>query len=270
MILKRIARFVLVAGMILCSPWLITGCLDNTDHPMFREADCSAARLTELVDNELASMDEAEVDTAYDEHLLSDPWTGERANCVSTDPDPIWYESPWIKTRELCVNYSCGVSPVTWDKTNFRTGFGVLKNGVITFDTLQVESLSETSEGWEFIIACGENDGTTSLYIPLRVYGDVDTGCLGGINLAVAGYVQLDKFSISVEVVDGVVDVTAADVNDLYVHVDLFGWGALDDLISDMVSWIIAWMENDIEEFFGTMAKESVEAAYGEFAAECP
>lgn len=266
MILKRIARFVLVAGMILCSPWLITGCLDNTDHPMFRESDCSAARLSELVDNELASMDEAEVDMACDEHLLSDPWTGERANCESTTPDPIWYEDCWIMTRELCRQIDC----TFWFETNFRSGFGVRKNGAITLDTLRVESLSETPSGWELMIVCGDDDGATSLYMPLRVYGDVDTGCLGGINIAVAGYVQLDKFSISVEVVDGVVDVTAADVNDLYVHVDLFDNEFLDGLLSDMVSWIASWMENDIEEFFGTMAKESVEAAYGEFAADCP
>jgi hypothetical protein len=266
MIWKRITRYVLFACIILCGPWLIAGCLDNTDHPMDREVDCSTARLSELVDEALASVDVVDMDTAYDEHLLSDPWAGERAYCESTAPDATWREGPWIKTRELCVNYTC----LTWNETNFDTGFGVLKDGTMTLDTLRVESVSETSNGWELIIACGEDDGAESLYMPLRVYGDVDTGCLGGINAAVAGYIQIDSFWIFVEVVDGVVDITAVDVNDLYVHVDLFGIGILDDLISDMVSSIAGWMESDIGEFFGPIAKERVEAAYDEFVAECP
>ena len=39
---------------------------------------------------------------------------------------------------------------------------------------------------------------------------------------------------------------------------------------SDRISWLAGWVESDIEEFFGLMAKESVEAAYDEFVAECP
>jgi hypothetical protein len=266
MIWKRIMRHVLVAGMIICGPWLIAGCLDNTDHPIDSEVDCSAAKLSELVDKGLASVDEVDVDKAYDTHLLSDPWTGERATCESTAPDLIWQEGPWIKTREPCVNHSC----TFFDETNFGTGFGTLKDGMMTFETLRVESVSETSEGWDVIIVCGEDDGSESLFIPLRVYGDVDLKCIDEINVAMPGYVQIDYFWIFVEVVDGVVDVTAVGVNDLYIHVDPFDVEILDGLLSDYISWLASWMEGDIEEFFGPMAKERVEAAYDEFVAECP
>jgi hypothetical protein len=273
MIRKRITRYVLVACVILCGPWLIAGCGDSTERPNDQEDQeeyCSVARLSGLIDEALA-LASVDVDTAYDEHLLRDPWTGERANCVSTAPDLIWREEPWIQTRELCVHRDCGVPPVTWNTTNFRTGFGTLKDGMMTFETLRVESVTQTSDGWAVIIGCGEDDGSDSLFIPLRAYGDRDVGCVGdGINVAVPGYVQIDYFVILVEVVDGVVDVTAADVNDLEIHVDPFGDPVLSGLTSDYVSGLAAWMEADIENFFGLMAKERVEAAYEEFVADCP
>ena len=272
MIRKRITRYVLVACMILCGPWLVAGCFDNTEnteHPEDLEVDCSTARLSGLIDEALA-LASVDADTAYDEHLLSDPWTGERADCESAAPDETWREGPWIKTRELCVDYSCPPFAPIYDETNFGTGFGVLKDGTMTFDTLRVQSVSETSNGWDLIITCGENDNSESLFIPLRVYADVDYACLDEINVAMDGYVRIDSFSILIGVVDGVVDVTAVSIDDLYVYVELSGVQAVDDLSSYRVSWLADWMESDIEEFFGLMAKERVEAAYDEFVAECP
>jgi hypothetical protein len=266
MIQKRIMRYVLVASVILFGTWLVIGCADNTGSPMNQEADCDTAMLYGLIDEELASVDMEDVDTSYDEHLLSDPWTGARAECDSTAPDTTWREGPWIIKRELCRQIDCIFS----DVTNFRTGYGVLKNGTMTLEPLQIQDVSETSQGWDVYVACGENDGSTSLYIPLRVYFDMDNGCLGDINEAVSGYIQVDSLSILIRIMDGVVSVGFVDINDLYVHSELFGTPTANDLLSDIISSVAGWMEGDSEEFFGLMVKERVEAAYDEFVAECP
>lgn len=278
MIRKRITKYGLAAFLILCVLWLFAGCADNTESQHHEDQndqndqddqddDCSAARLSGLIDEALA-LATVDVDTAYDEHLLSDPWTGERADCESPAPDPIWREGPWIKTREPCVHHSC----VLFDETNFSSGFGALKDGTMTLETIRLQSVSETPDGWDVIITCGWNgdDNSTSLFIPLRVYSDLDTGCLDGIKVAVPGYIEIDYFSIWIVVVDGIVSVNGVYTDDVDVYFELSGIQAIDGLHSDTLSWLASWMERDIEGFFGPMAKESVEAAYDEFVAECP
>lgn len=229
------------------------------------EVDCSIARLSELVDNKLALLDLEDVDTSYNEHLLRDSWTGERANCESPAPDSIWVEGPWIKKREPCVNYSC----MLWDETNFGTGFGALKYGIMTLETMRVQNISETANGWDVIIELGLNDANTSLFIPLRVYYDLDMECLNEINVAVPGSIQADTISIWIGITDGAVTVTAVDINDLYIYTEPSGVESIDVLISDYTSWLSDWMERDTEEFFGLMAKDLVEQAYEDYVAEC-
>jgi hypothetical protein len=266
MIQKRIMRYVMVAGVIFFGTWLVIGCADNTGSPMNQEVNCDTAMLYGLIDEELASVDMEDVDTSYDEHLLSDPWTGERAECESPAPDATWREGPWIIKRELCRQIDC----TFWYETNFRSGYGALKDGTMTLEPLQIQDVSETSQGWDVHVACGDNDGTTSLYIPLRIYCDIDTGCIGEINEAVSGYIAADSLSILIRIMDGVVSEYFVSINDLYVHSELFGNSVANGLLSDIISSVAGWMEGDSQEFFGLMVKERVAAAYDEFVAECP
>lgn len=255
-------RFIRNTCMCACVLWTFIGCLDTVEPPGKHDTDCSVTGLTERVDEELASLD---MDAACDVHLLSDPWTGERANCVSTEPDPSWREGPWLKTREYCVTYSC----VFYDETNFSTGFGVLKNGTLTLDTLHVQEVVETDVGWDTIIVCGCNDDVSSLRIPLRVYIDVDLQCLGEINTAVPGYIEFDSLAITIRIVGGIVQEPFMEMNDLYVEVGVSGIPEIDAILSDIVSWIASWAQNDLEDLFGQTVKAQMEAAYAGFAEDC-
>jgi hypothetical protein len=248
--------------MCVCVLWTVIGCLDTVEPPGKRDTDCSVAGLTEHVDEELESVD---MDAACDVHLLSDPWTGERANCVSTEPDPAWREGPWLKTREYCITHSC----VLYDEINYGTGFGVLKNGTMTLDTLHVREAVETDVGWDIIIVCGCDDEVFSLHIPLRVYSDLDLQCLNEINVAVPGYIEFDSLAITVKILGGVVQEPLVEMNDPYVYVEVSGIPEIDATLSDIVSWIASWVQNDLEELFGQAVKERVEAAYGGFAQDC-
>lgn len=139
------------------------------------------------------------MDAVCDAYLLNDPWAGDRANCASTEPDSVWHESCRIKTRELCHTYPC----TFFEETNFGTGFGVRKTGIMTLDTVCVQE-------------------------------------------------------------------PAVEVNDLYVHVELFPVSTCDDLLSDMISWIASWVQEDLADFIGQTVKAQVETAYSGFAEDCP
>ena len=243
--------------------WIVVGCSYPAHSPGQNDSDCSSTGLSGRIDDALALVD---MDAACDGYLLNDPWTGDRANCASTAPDSVWPESCWIKTREPCHTYPC----TFFDETNFGTGFGVHKTGAMTLDTVCVQEAAKTGSGWEMNIVGGHNDGATSLRIPLRVYCDLDTQCLGEINVGVSGYIEADSLAVAIRIVDGIVQEPVVEVNDLYVHVELFAVAACDDLLSDMVSWIASWVQEDLADFIGQTVKAQVETAYSGFTEDCP
>jgi len=246
---------------VACVLWAMAGC-DSS--PGTDAAWWSAERLVGLVEAELAT---ADLDAAFDAGLLSDPWTGARAEGDHTSPDAVWYPDLWIMTRELPVTYNCGIPPIEWVEINYGTGYGARKTGVLTHDPLVVEAAVETADGWQLTIACGQDDDVTSLYLPMRVYGDHDNACLGEVNLGVSGYIQMDRVTFMVEIVDGVVQDPTVALNDLHVHVDLFGNGFLDGLLSDIISSIAGWTQGYMHDVIGQAVKGRVEAAYVQFAA---
>ena len=119
-------------------------------------------------------------------------------------------------------------------------------------------------------LRCAQNRGADSLTIPLRVYCDVDTACLGEINQAVSGTIKLDALLITLRIANGVVLQPSVQMNDVYVEMVQFGVPACDDLISDMVSWIVSWTSGDFAEFIALNVQTEVEGAYANFAAACP
>ena len=244
-----------------CLLGIIAGCSDPADST--EPKDCSAAGLAGCIEQALEAVD---MDSACNAYLATDPWSGARATCESTAPDSDWPESGWIKTREPCITHSC----VFFDETNYGTGFGVRKSAALTMDAVCVRKTVKTDTGWEITIGCGENDGTVSLTIPLRVYCDLDTGCSGEINQAVSGTITLDSLLIELRIVGGVVQEHSIHTDDLYIHIDPFGVSACDALMSDMASWIASWATGDFADFIGLIVKTEVEGAYAAFAADCP
>ena len=242
--------------------WIVIGCTDTVERPGKDDIDCSAAGLSALIDEGLASVT---LDADYDSGLLVDLWSGERANCESMAPDTAWRDGPWIKTREPCEDHQC----VYFVETNYGSGFGVLKSGAMTLEDLHVRTSTRTDDGWNLAISCGQNDGAVSLRIPLRIYHDLDLVCIGEINVAVEGYYEFDSISISIGIVDGVVGEPVVRIDDVYVHVELSGVDAIDGLVSETVSWIASSVSDDLEDLFGAAAKARVETAYARFAQDC-
>ena len=247
--------------MILLLLGIIAGCSGPVDTK--EPIDCSAAGLAGCIEQALATVD---MDAACDAYLKTDPWSGDRATCESPAPDPVWPGSCWIKTREPCITRSC----VFWNETNYGTGYGVRKTAALTVDAVRVHEPVKTDSGWEITIGYGANDGADSLTIPLRVYCDVDTACLGEINQAVSGTIKLDALLITLRIANGVFLQPSVQMNDVYVEMVQFGVPACDDLISDMVSWIVSWTSGDFAEFIALTVQTEVEGAYATFAAACP
>jgi hypothetical protein len=154
--------------------------------------------------------------------------------------------SPWLKKRGECITYNCSFSPIY----NFATGWGTYKSGSIVMDPLRVVSLGKVSGGLSLHLAAGNDDNTTSFYLPLKQIRTIDSGCLGESSITTDGYISADYIAIDAELsIDSSGSVTIIAVTDItitydniFIFVYPIGETAMDEMIPDIVSWVSSWI----------------------------